>query len=54
MGRRSQLLPKNCTVTLPGRSYKKFDNLDPTHHLHWSKWEVYDINSSHYAMGLIA
>ena len=43
---------------------KKFDNLNPIpHHLHWSKWEVYDINSfdnpgvspSHYhttAMGL--
>jgi hypothetical protein len=26
---------------------KKFDNLNPIpHHLHWSKWEVYDINSS--------
>ena len=25
---------------------KKFDNLNPIpHHLHWSKWEVYDINS---------
>ena len=43
---------------------KKFDNLNPIpHHLHWAKWEVYDINSfdnpgvcpSHYhttAMGL--
>jgi len=43
---------------------KKFDNLNPIpHHLHWTKWEVYDINSydnpgvsaSHYhttAMGL--
>ena len=43
---------------------KKFDNLNPIpNHLHWSKWEVYDINSfdnpgvspSHYhttAMGL--
>ena len=45
---------------------KKFDNLNPIpDHLHWSKWEVYDINSfdnpgvcaSHYhttAMGLYA
>ena len=45
---------------------KKFDNLNPIpHHLHWAKWEVYDINSfdnpgvsaSHYhttAMGLYA
>ncbi|MFN5638049.1 MAG: hypothetical protein ACK5AA_00725, partial [Akkermansiaceae bacterium] len=25
---------------------KKFDNLNPIpHHLHWAKWEVYDINS---------
>lgn len=51
------------TVTWPIVS-KKFDNLNPIpHHLHWSKWEVYDINSydnpgvspSHYhttAMGL--
>ena len=43
---------------------KKFGNLNPIpHHLHWAKWEVYDINSydnpgvnpSHYhttAMGL--
>ncbi len=55
-----QLLGK---VTWPIVS-KKFDNLNPIpHHLHWSKWEVYDINSydnpgvspSHYhttAMGL--
>ncbi len=51
------------TVTWPIVS-KKFDNLNPIpDHLHWSKWEVYDINSydnpgvsaSHYhttAMGL--
>ena len=44
---------------------KKFDNLNPIpDHLHWTKWEVYDINSydnpgvsaSHYhttAMGLV-
>ena len=25
---------------------KKFDNLNPIpDHLHWAKWEVYDINS---------